>query len=429
MTDTRDTAHDRAMSMLRFFTAGSVDDGKSTLIGRLLFDSKSIFEDQLAHIEEASRRRGFDRTELALLTDGLRAEREQGITIDVAYRYFATPKRKFIIADTPGHVQYTRNMVTGASTADVALVLIDARNGVVEQSRRHATLATMLGISELVVCVNKMDLVGWSKARFDEIVEAFSILAKKIGAKRVRYIPISALHGDNIVTRSTRSPWYDGPALLEWLESVDVSAQKAQGPARMAVQWVIRPQSDAFHDYRGYAGQIASGTFSVGEEITVLPSGMRSRIEHIELHERTMASASAPLSITMRLQDDIDVSRGDLIVPTQEPAMVAQHVRAKLCWMSQKALTARSAWALKHCTRWAKAIVTGIESKLDVNTLEPQASPATVELNDIATITVKTSVALAFDRYEDNRTTGSFILVDEATNATVGAGMIESSVP
>ncbi|MFO0561266.1 MAG: GTP-binding protein [Polyangiales bacterium] len=428
MTTTHETAGDRSMSMLRFSTAGSVDDGKSTLIGRLLFDAKGIFEDQLAHVEEASRRRGFDRTELALLTDGLRAEREQGITIDVAYRYFATPKRKFIIADTPGHVQYTRNMVTGASTADVALVLVDARNGVVEQSRRHATLSTMLGISELVVCVNKMDLVGWSKDRFDEIVGEFSQLAKKIGAKSVRYVPISALHGDNIVTKSTHSPWYDGPALLDWLESIDVLSQKSQGPARFAVQWVIRPQSDAFHDYRGYAGQIASGTFSVGDEITVLPSGITTRIEHIDLHERALTSASAPSSVTLRLRDDVDISRGDLFVPSDKPAMVGQHVRAKLCWMNQKALTPRSTWALKHSTRWAKAIVTGIESKLDVNALEQVASPAKIELNDIATITVKTSVPLAFDRYEDNRTTGSFILVDEATNATVGAGMIESSV-
>jgi sulfate adenylyltransferase large subunit len=425
---THETASDRSMSMLRFSTAGSVDDGKSTLIGRLLFDAKGIFEDQLAHVEEASRRRGFDRTELALLTDGLRAEREQGITIDVAYRYFATPKRKFIIADTPGHVQYTRNMVTGASTADVALVLVDARNGVVEQSRRHATLSTLLGINELVVCVNKMDLVGWSKDRFDEIVAEFSALAKKIGARGVRYVPISALNGDNVVSRSDKSPWYDGPALLEWLEGVDVSSRKSQGPARFAVQWVIRPQSDAFHDYRAYAGQIASGTFAVGDEITVLPSGVRTTIEHIDQHTVSLDRASAPLSVAIRLRDNVDVSRGDLFVPSQSPATVGQHLRARLCWMAQKPLTARSTWAIKHTTRWGKAVVTGIESKLDVNTLDAIEGPEKVELNDIATITVKTSTPLAFDRYEDNRTTGSFILVDEATNATVGAGMIESLV-
>lgn len=416
------------MSMLRFSTAGSVDDGKSTLIGRLLFDAKGIFEDQLAHVEEASRRRGFDRTELALLTDGLRAEREQGITIDVAYRYFATPKRKFIIADTPGHVQYTRNMVTGASTADVALVLVDARNGVVEQSRRHATLSTLLGIQELVVCVNKMDLVEWSKDRFDEIVREFAGLAKKIGAKNVRYVPISALHGDNVVERSARTPWYDGPPLLEWLETVDVNKDNDRRAPRFAVQWVIRPQSDAFHDYRAYAGQIASGTFSVGDEITVLPSGVRSRIEAIDLHTESLEHASAPQSVAIRLTDNVDVSRGDVFVPSAQLASVGQAFRAKICWMNAKALTPRSSWAIKHGTRWAKAIVTAVESKLDVNTLDAIESPTKVELNDIATITVKTSAPLAFDRYEDNRTTGSFILVDEATNATVGAGMIEAAI-
>ncbi len=415
-----------SMSMLRFSTAGSVDDGKSTLIGRLLFDAKGIFEDQLAHVEEASRRRGFDRTELALLTDGLRAEREQGITIDVAYRYFATPKRKFIVADTPGHVQYTRNMVTGASTADVALVLVDARNGVVDQSRRHATLSTMLGISELVVCVNKMDLVGWSKDRFDEIVADFGELAKKIGARGVRYIPISALHGDNLVHKSDKSPWYDGPALLEWLETADVASRTVAGPARFAVQWVIRPQSDAFHDYRAYAGQIASGRFSVGDEITVLPAGITTTITHIDLHTQALEHASAPLSVAIRLKDDVDISRGDLFVPSASPTRVGNEVRAKLCWMAQKTLAPRSTWALKHSTRWAKAIVTSLESKIDVGTLESIASPSSFALNDLGTITLKTSVPLAFDPYADNRTTGSFILVDEATNATVAAGMIEA---
>jgi sulfate adenylyltransferase large subunit len=415
-----------SMSMLRFSTAGSVDDGKSTLIGRLLFDAKGIFEDQLAHVEEASRRRGFDRTELALLTDGLRAEREQGITIDVAYRYFATPKRKFIVADTPGHVQYTRNMVTGASTADVALVLVDARNGVVDQSRRHATLSTMLGIPELVVCVNKMDLVGWSKDRFDEIVADFSELAKKIGARGVRYVPISALHGDNLVHKSDKSPWYDGPALLEWLETADVASRTVAGPARFAVQWVIRPQSDAFHDYRAYAGQIASGRFSVGDEITVLPAGITTTITHIDLHTQGLEHASAPLSVAIRLKDDVDISRGDLFVPSASPTRVGNEVRAKLCWMAQKTLAPRSTWALKHTTRWAKAIVTSLESKIDVGTLESIASPSSFALNDLGTITLKTSVPLAFDPYADNRTTGSFILVDEATNATVAAGMIEA---
>jgi bifunctional enzyme CysN/CysC len=417
-----------AMSLLRFSTAGSVDDGKSTLIGRLLFDARGIFEDQLAHVEEASRRRGFDRTELALLTDGLRAEREQGITIDVAYRYFATPRRKFIVADTPGHVQYTRNMVTGASTADVALILVDARHGVVEQSRRHATLSTMLGISELVVCVNKMDLVDWSRARFEQIREEFLSLAVKIGAARVTFIPMSALHGDNVVTRGERSPWYEGPPLLSWLEEVRVADATLDRPARFSVQWVIRPQREAFHDYRAYGGQLTSGALSVGDPVVVLPAGTRTTIAHIDLHDASLARASAPRSVSIRLADDVDVSRGDLLAHPDHAPSVANAFRAKLCWMASKALTPRSTWALKHRTSWVRAIVTGLERRIDVATLDADGPVDRFALNDLGTVTLKTSAPLVFDPYERDRATGSFILVDEATNATVAAGMIESAL-
>jgi bifunctional enzyme CysN/CysC len=422
------SSHPTAMSLLRFSTAGSVDDGKSTLIGRLLFDARGIFEDQLAHVEEASRRRGFDRTELALLTDGLRAEREQGITIDVAYRYFATPKRKFIVADTPGHVQYTRNMVTGASTADVALILIDARHGVVEQSRRHATLSTMLGIPELVVCVNKMDLVDWSRARFDEIREDFSSLAEKIGARRVTYIPMSALHGDNVVTRGARAPWYEGPPLLAWLEDVRVEDAARERPARFSVQWVIRPQREDFHDYRAYGGQLTSGSLSVGDPVVVLPAGTRSTIAHIDLHEATLSRVTSPRSVSIRLADDVDVSRGDLLAHPDRAPSVANAFRAKLCWMSAKPLAPRSAWALKHRTGWARAIVTGLERRIDVATLDAEGPVSQFGLNDLGTITLRTSAPLVFDPYERDRATGSFILVDEASNATVAAGMIESAL-
>ncbi|MDP3273603.1 MAG: GTP-binding protein [Deltaproteobacteria bacterium] len=416
------------MSMLRFSTAGSVDDGKSTLIGRLLFDAKGIFEDQLAHVEEASRRRGFDRTDLALLTDGLRAEREQGITIDVAYRYFATPKRKFIIADTPGHIQYTRNMVTGASTADVALVLVDARHGVVEQSRRHATLSILLGIPQMILCVNKMDLVDWSPARFDEIKREFAQLIAKLNGPTPYAIPLSALHGDNVVTHSDKTPWYQGPALLELLESDALVPAIDTTHPRFAVQWVIRPQSEAFHDYRGYGGQIAGGSFSVGDEVIVLPAGHVSRITAIDLGTQSLAHARAPQSVTLRLADDLDISRGDMISLANSQPMVTNHLRARVCWMATKPLTARSTLAIKHTTRWARAMVTQIESKLDVTTLEAIPNVTKLELNDIATLALKTTSPLVIDPYAINRRTGSFILVDESTNSTVAAGMIEAAI-
>ncbi len=421
-------AHDARLSLLRFSTAGSVDDGKSTLIGRLLFDAKGIFEDQLAQVEEASRRRGFDRTELALLTDGLRAEREQGITIDVAYRYFATPKRKFIVADTPGHVQYTRNMVTGASTADLAVVLVDARHGVVEQSRRHATLSNLLGIEKLVLAVNKMDLVDWSEQRFNEITAQFKELCVKINAKDFTAIPLSALHGDNVVTKSDKTPWYQGPALLEYLENVQLKALHLQAHPRFAVQWVIRPQTDAHHDYRGYAGQIASGSFSEGDEIVVLPAGHKTTISSIDLHGVRLAKATAPMSVSIQLKDNLDISRGDLFAKPNDQPTVTQTFRATVCWMSERPLTARTMVAIKQSTRWARAMVTSIESKLDVQTMEQTGAADRLMLNDLGKITLKTTVPLCVDRYEDNHTTGSFILVDESSNATVGAGMIEAAV-
>jgi sulfate adenylyltransferase large subunit len=422
-------AHQARLSLLRFSTAGSVDDGKSTLIGRLLFDAKGIFEDQLAHVEEASRRRGFDRTELALLTDGLRAEREQGITIDVAYRYFATPKRKFIIADTPGHVQYTRNMVTGASTADVAIVLVDARHGVVEQSRRHATLSRLLGIEQLVLAVNKMDLVDWSEQRFNEIAAQFQELCVTIGARDVLAIPLSALHGDNVVSKSDKTPWYAGPALLEHLETVQLKAPHRTAHPRFAVQWVIRPQTDTHHDYRGYAGQIASGVFREGDEIIVLPTGHRTRISTIDLHGTRLAKALAPLSVSIQLRDNLDISRGDLFALVDDQPTVTQEFKATVCWMSERPLSARAMVAIKQNTRWARAMITSIDSKLDVNTMQQvEASGQKLLLNDLGKITVKTTIPMCVDPYEMNRTTGSFILVDEATNATLGAAMIDAAL-
>ncbi|MDQ3107772.1 MAG: GTP-binding protein [Actinomycetota bacterium] len=414
--------------LLRFATAGSVDDGKSTLIGRLLHDSKSIFEDQLEAVELSSQRRGDTYVNLALLTDGLRAEREQGITIDVAYRYFATPRRKFIIADTPGHVQYTRNMVTGASLADLAIVLVDARKGVIEQSRRHAFLATLLGIRHLVLCVNKMDLVDWSEEIFDEIAREFEAFVEAIDSTHeveVTPIPVSALNGDNVVDPSPNLAWYAGPPLLEHLEKVDVhDHDPLQG--RFPVQYVIRPMSDEHHDYRGYAGQVAGGTFHPGDEIVVLPSGLRSTITAIDTLEGEVTEAFAPMAVTIRLADEIDVSRGDLLARAGEEPAVVSELEADLCWMIDKPLVVGNKYSIKHTTRMAKAVVSELVHRLDVNTLDEDGEPTELGLNGIGRVKLRISSPLAVDSYARNRITGSFILIDDATNATAGAGLIRS---
>jgi bifunctional enzyme CysN/CysC len=412
------------MELLRFATAGSVDDGKSTLIGRLLFDSKQIFEDQLDAIERTSRDRG-EEMNLALLTDGLRSEREQGITIDVAYRYFATPRRKFIIADTPGHVQYTRNMVTGASTADLALILVDARNGIVEQSRRHAFLASLLGVPHLVLCVNKMDLVGYDQAVFEAIRSEFGEFAAKLDVHDLTFVPISALHGDNVVERSANMPWYEGASLLHHLEEVHIASDRNLIDCRFPVQYVIRPRDDRFHDYRGYAGQIASGTYKAGDEVVVLPSGFTSRIESIDTADGPVDEATPPMSVTVRLADDLDVSRGDMICRLHNQPHVGQDVDAMVCWFSERAtLQPGSKYAIKHTTRWARALVKDLQYRLDVNTLHRDEEAGSLSLNEIGRVTLRTTVPLFFDEYRRNRSTGSFVLVDEATNDTLAGGMI-----
>jgi len=413
------------MELLRFATAGSVDDGKSTLIGRLLYDSKAIFEDQLEAVERTSLERGDAYTNLALLTDGLRAEREQGITIDVAYRYFATPKRKFIIADTPGHVQYTRNMVTGASTADLALVLVDARKGVLEQSRRHAFLASLLGIPHLVVCVNKMDLVEWSEERFEEIKAEFRAFAMKLDVRDLMFVPISALHGDNVVDRSGNMPWYEGSPLLHHLEEVHIASDRNLIDARLPVQYVIRPMSDEHHDYRGYAGTVAGGVFKPGDKVAVLPSGFTSTIAAIDTADGPVDEAFAPMAVTVRLADDIDISRGDMICRDRNRPHVGQDIEAMVCWLTeQSTLTPRAKLAIKHTTRWGRALVKHLQYRLDVNTLHRDESSTELKLNEIGRVQLRTTVPLFFDEYRRNRSTGSFVLVDEASNNTVGAGMI-----
>ncbi len=414
------------MELLRLATAGSVDDGKSTLIGRLLFDSKAIFEDQLASVERASVQRGHEYTNLALLTDGLRAEREQGITIDVAYRYFATPRRKFIIADTPGHVQYTRNMVTGASTADAAVVLVDARKGVLEQSRRHAFIATLLRIPHVVVAVNKMDLVDWDEERFRTIVDDFSAFAQGLEAADVTFIPLSALHGDNVVERSVRMPWYSGLALLEHLETVHIAEDRNLVDARFPVQYVIRPISDTHHDYRGYAGQVASGVLRPGDDVVVLPSGLRSTVAGIDTYDGPVDEAFTGMSVTVRLADDVDVSRGDMIVQADNQPSTSQDVDALVCWMADRPLQHGGRYAIKHTTRWARAMVADLRYRLDINTLHHDEAATELELNEIGRVRLRVTAPLMHDPYGRNRTTGSFILVDEATNATAGAGMILS---
>jgi sulfate adenylyltransferase large subunit len=421
------------LDLLRFTTAGSVDDGKSTLIGRLLYDSKQILEDQLAQVAQASERRGGSGTlDLALLTDGLRAEREQGITIDVAYRYFATARRRFIIADCPGHRQYTRNMVTGASTADVAVVLVDARNGVVEQSKRHAFVSALLGIPKMVVAINKMDLVDYSRERYTELVEEFEGFARKLRSGKnprrteTSYIPISALDGDNVVEPSQQMPWYEGPPLLEWLEQVEVAYDHPdERPARFPVQWVIRPAQG--RDYRGYSGQLASGSLRVGDEVAVLPAGARTRIAGIDTFDGELEEALAPMSLTLRLEDDLDVSRGEIICHPEEAPVVARELEADICWMAEEPLRPGSRYVLKHTSHSATAVVDAIEDLVDVHTLARTAPAAALELNDIGRVHLRTSGPVAFDSYARNRRTGSFILIDEASNATVGAGMIAAA--
>ncbi len=409
--------------LLRIATAGSVDDGKSTLIGRLLFDSKSIFEDQMSALELSSEARGHDGPDLALLTDGLRAEREQGITIDVAYRYFATPQRKFIIADTPGHIQYTRNMVTGASTADVAMILIDARNGVLEQSRRHAFLATLLGIPHLIICINKMDLVGYSQQRYQEILEDFRTFAIKLEVSDLSFIPMSALAGDNVVTRSAAMPWYDGPSLLRALEDIHVASDRNLIDARLPVQYVIRPQA---MDFRGYAGTVSGGTFKPNDEVTVLPSGFSTRVRSVFGPGGTvLQEAFNGQAVTMLLEDEIDIARGDMIARPHNRPHVGQDLDVMLCWMtSDSSLAEGSTYTIQHTTRSTRATVKDIEYRLDINTLHRDESAKGLALNEIGRVRLRTQKPLLFDAYRRNRDTGSFILIDETTNFTVAAGMI-----
>ncbi|HEY2633022.1 MAG TPA: sulfate adenylyltransferase subunit CysN [Solirubrobacteraceae bacterium] len=420
------------LDLLRFTTAGSVDDGKSTLIGRLLYDTKQVFEDQLDHVAQASERRGGEGVlDLALLTDGLRAEREQGITIDVAYRYFATPKRRFIIADCPGHQQYTRNMVTGASTADLSVILLDARKGVLEQSKRHAFISALLGIPHLVVAVNKMDLVEHSQERFDELVTEFAGFAQKLNGigtgtgmgRDITYIPISALNGDNVVDRSEHMNWYVGPTLLELLEDVEVAYDHPYDrPARFPVQWVIRPAQGS--DYRGYAGQMASGALRAGEEVVVLPTGQRTTIAAIDTYDGELTEALAPMSVTLRLADEIDISRGETITRPEQAPTVARELEADVCWMAEQPLRPGGRYIVKHTTREVTAIVDELRDHVDVHTLERTGAPQELALNDIGRVRLRTNAPLVFDSYDQNRRTGSFILIDEASNNTVGAGLI-----
>jgi bifunctional enzyme CysN/CysC len=416
--------HAHSAGQLRLAIVGSVDDGKSTLIGRLLFDSKQIFEDQLEHVEETSRRRGDGYVNLALLTDGLRAEREQGITIDVAYRYFATPRRRFVVADTPGHIQYTRNMVTGASTADVAVILIDARKGVVEQTRRHAYIASLVGVRHLVACVNKMDLVDYDEAGFEAVAEDFRELAGKLDIPDVTLIPVSALNGDNIVDRSTQMAWYEGPPLLYHLEHVHVASDRNLHDVRFPVQYVIRPMSDEHHDYRGYAGQLESGVLHKGDEVVVMPAGLRTRVKSLDTYDGELEEAFPPQSVTVLLEDEIDVSRGDMLVGAGERPKSARRLDATICWMTDQPLLARSRYIVHHTTRQVRALVEEVAHKIDVHALEPDTEASQLELNDIGQVKLRLSAPLVVDDYRLNRHTGSFILIDESTNATVGAGMI-----
>ena len=413
------------MELLRFTTAGSVDDGKSTLIGRLLYDSKSIFEDPLEAVETASRSRGNEELNLALLTDGLRAEREQGITIDVAYRYFATPKRKFIIADTPGHVEYTRNMATGASTADLAVILVDARHGVLEQTVRHTYIAALLGIPHIVVCVNKMDLVDFSQEVFSKICEDYRAMAAKLPVGKITFMPISAKLGDNVVEPSKNMDWYDGGTLLNLLESVPVGHALPEQPMRMPVQHVVRPISDKYHDFRGYAGRLCGGTLHTGDKVTVLPSGRQSTVESLWFADKRMDEAFAPESVTVCLADDIDVSRGDLLVRSDEPQpKLSQDVTMMVCWLREDKLQLRKRYVVRQATAETVGMATAIDYKVDINSLEHLVGVTELCANDIARIRIRTAQPLIFDAYADNRTTGSVVFIDPDSNDTVGAGMI-----
>jgi len=418
------------MDLLRFATAGSVDDGKSTLIGRLLYDTKTLFEDQLDAVERTSKARGDEHTDLALVTDGLRAEREQGITIDVAYRYFATPRRKFVIADTPGHIQYTRNMVTGASTADLAIILIDARKGLLEQSRRHAFLVSLLRVPHIVVAVNKMDLVDWSQDVYESIVEDFTAFSTKLAAPDVEFIPISALNGDNVVERSSRSPWYQGPSLLHHLEHVHVASDRNLVDVRFPVQLVLRPRSSRGLDYRGYAGTVAGGVLKPGDEVVVLPSGFTTRIAAIDTADGPVAEAFPPMSVTIRLEDELDVSRGDMICRPHNQPDAAQDIDAMVCWMDDRAsLTPGRKYVLKHTTRSVKAVVKELQHRIDINTLHRDEAATGLELNEIGRIRMRTQLPVFVDDYARSRATGGFVLIDEATNVTVGAGMVLDAGP
>lgn len=412
------------MELLRFTTAGGVDDGKSTLIGRLLYDSKSIFEDQLDSIEKTSLKKGHDKVDLAMFTDGLRDEREQGITIDVAYRYFTTPKRKFIIADTPGHIQYTRNMVTGASTANAAIILVDARHGVIEQTKRHSFIASLLQIPHLIICVNKMDLVDYDEKIFNDIVKQFESISGKLSVKDIRFIPISALDGDNVVNRSTNMNWYQGAPLLDTLETIHIASDDNKIDARFPIQTVIRPQKEGFIDYRGYAGRIASGIFRVGDEVTVLPSGFTSKIKTIDTYDKSLDEAFAMMSVSITLEDDIDISRGDMLVKTNNQPEVTQEFDVMLSWLGNEPANPRTKYTLMHANSEQIAVIKNIVYKIDVNTLERSEEDKEIKMNDIARVTIRTSQPLFIDAYEKNRTTGSIILVDNANKNTVAAGMI-----
>ena len=412
------------MELLRFTTAGSVDDGKSTLIGRLLYDSKAIFEDQMELLEETSKQRGEEGVNLALLTDGLRSEREQGITIDVAYRYFATPKRKFIIADTPGHIQYTRNMVTGASTANLALLLVDARHGVIEQTKRHAFIASLLQLPHIAVCINKMDLVEHSQEAYDKIKADFEDFSSKLEIKDVHFIPISALNGDNVVDRSENMNWYEGSTLMHLLENIHIGSDQNHVDCRFPVQYVVRPQSTEHPDYRGYAGRIEGGVFKPGDNVTVLPSGFTSKIKSIDTFDGEVEEAFSPMSVCMTLEDDIDISRGDMLVRENNKPTIEQDIDVMICWMNDKKMIPRGKYTIRHTSQTARCIIKEVKYKMDVNTLHRNEEDREIGLNDIGRVTIRTTKPLFFDSYRRNRNTGSIILVDEASNETVAAGMI-----
>ena len=412
------------MDLLRFTTAGSVDDGKSTLIGRLLFDSKSIFEDQMKAIESVSTKKGEDQVNLALLTDGLRAEREQGITIDVAYRYFATPKRKFIIADTPGHIQYTRNMVTGASNANLAIILVDARNGIVEQTKRHSFIASLLGIPHVIYCINKMDLVNYKEDEFLKLKKELSNFSSKLTSKDVRFIPISALKGDNIVKRSSKMKWYEGSTLLHILENIHIASDYNLIDCRFPVQHVIRHQKKEFHDFRGYAGRISSGIFKKGDEIVVLPSGFHSKIKAIYNFDEQLEEAFVPMSVTMTLEDDLDISRGDMLVRANNQPQATQDIDLMICWLGENPLSEKGKYIVKHTSKEVRGIIKKVLYKVDINTLHRNENDKIISSNDIARISIRVTQPLFIDMYRKNRVTGSLIIIDENTHNTIGAGMI-----